>query len=241
MLSLSLILNEQEELKNDFLSLQDVIENGYSRKILRILRYLKELEEQGRLERYGIASLEPIGHGQAGLILPSTEKGYVVKASFDENDLNRAREFMNSGNPHVANIRSVKILNVPEESPAAAKDRKLVLIQVEKLNQFDDKMGSFFNKLLYPLIDDLNDEFHQIQSKAKQKFSKRFQKAIHSYYKANKNRLSPEERRICRQMIRFMRSLHNDGYYFSDKQASQFLIDKRGKLKLVDFGSVEKM
>lgn len=222
------------------LSLDDIIDHGYSRKIMRIIRYIQELEAGGQLGQYGLSSSEPFAHGQSGAVFPSTEKGFVVKVSLDRFDKESANTFKNAQNPHFADVRSVKYMQLPEEEPREARDKQLCFIQMEKLNQFDDEQGDFLNRLLYPLIDKLNDEHRQLVDKNQLKLSKKMLRQIKAHYRENKGIMSPKERTLSRNMIRFLRDLHKSGHHFHDRQSSQFMSNKRGKLKLVDFGSIRK-
>jgi len=221
------------------LSIRDILDHGYSRKIMRIIRYVKELEEDGKLHKYGFKSSTPFAHGQAGAIFDSLDDGFVIKASFDDNDFENARDLKKLGHPHVANIKSVRTMKVPQEEPKQAKEQFMTLIQVEKLNQFED-LSDFVNDLMYPLIDELNVEEAQARDLRQEKLSRKMTRKILDRYRSDKDSMSPQERKICRNLLRFMKDMHKSGYHFQDRQSSQFLIDKKGRIKLVDFGSMRK-
>ena len=236
-LSLTSILESLDYDTN--LSVGDILKHGYSRKIMRVICYIKQMEERGQLEKYRLKSSIPFAHGQAGAIFDSLDDGYVIKASLDEHDLEQARKLKGLNHPHIAKIKSIKVIKIPEEKPSQAKEKKLALIQVEKLKSFDS-LSDFVNDLMYPLIDELNVKAHRNQDIFQEKLSKEMMRRVRDKYKSEKGNMSPEERKICRGFLRLMKDLHKTGYHFQDRQSSQFLMNKNGAIKLVDFGSTRK-
>ena len=226
------IINEQfKTINRDFVNLQDLIDNDYSRNIMRVLRHVKEMESGGTLSHHGIKSADPIGHGAAGAVFDSDDGVSVVKISSDPHDYETAQSFYNQEIPHMAKIHGTNILEIPGE-PC------LYVVKMEKLNPIDDE--GFLSSVLSPMASEFNDENQARQNKESQKISKKLSRKIRGFYKMHKEKLLPQQKKTLRNMIRFLRELHRSGHHWDDRQVSQFMSDKNGGLKLVDMGSVRR-
>lgn len=226
-----LLKEEFDALNNEFVEIQDLVDNDYSRNILRILKFVRDLSDSGECHRFEIKSPNPIAKGAAGAIFDSTEKGAVIKLSSDDGDFEMARNFMNNEIPHMGKILGYKKIEVEDQPP-------IYLVKMEKLLPIKDI--EFLSSVVEPFAEELGKENERFQRDIALKLSKKFNKKIKEFYKLNKQSLNSSQKRKLRNMLRFMKELHKNGYHFHDRQSSQFMSDRKGNLKLVDLGSIRK-
>lgn len=205
------------------LSLSDICDSIVSDSTTgKIAKYFQDLGSS-ELENFQISSNEPLGYGHQGIVFPHKEDGKVVKITLNSKDYDNSNKFGQMS--HITPVHSAQKIKLGEEDG--------FLIIMDKMEKLPDDIYEFLHGIMEPIKDGLKPSPEE-----NLRMSKKFYKELRNYYSSNKSFLDGRKKRYLRQMLKFIKETHSNNMHFWDRHICQFMMDKKGKLKLVDLAAI---